>query len=314
MELDQTKQKGGGDLMVLMMASSASHPGLLNAVDSLKLQGYRIATQQIVEQQKHHQYRVLGLGEQWGGWRHRMRTYRDAAAELTQLDPLAVVVCMDAYDAICLRSAGDGLLDTFRSFGKPLVLSLERVCIGNCVSIRDWWETDGTPHLRKASLSDLPEDRYVNGGLVMGYAWAIQKLYDWMLNINEADDQRGLGRYALAHRDHWAPDIQGRIFKNKLYGDPLTSADLSGQGAYFAHFPGLPWNGITSYDLTVNAVLKRPSNVKCTNLGTPKQFAAKIVALILAIVLLVVALVLITRALIFSKPTPSSSLTLNRNN
>lgn len=280
------------DVTVLMMASDKSHPGLINSLESLNKYGY--------------QHTVLGLGEQFGGWRHRMQKYRDAASDLAKIDSDALVVCMDAYDAISLRSSA-GLVETFETFGKPLVLSLEKVCMGNCVPIDDWWKNEGSQHL--GPKGRLPKDRYVNGGLLMGYAWAVRDLYDWMLKRGERDDQRGLGSYALAHRQQWAPDVNGKIFRNKLWGDTLTEEDLTGQGIYFAHFPGLGWGGIASYEKAVNAILKRPSNVKCPNLGSPVQFAAKIILLLIAIILLLCFFFLLYRQ--FSAPHMPAGIDAN---
>lgn len=262
-----------GSLTVLMMASNSLHPGLKNAKSSLDKHEIR--------------YQVLGLNEKWGGWPHRMKTYRDAAQKLAEENPLNVVVCMDAYDALSVRH-GDGLMELFRSFDKPLVLSLEKVCMGNCVSVRDWWRTDGQEYLLDAGITDgiPPADRYVNGGLLMGYAGAVRDLYDWMLKTGQEDDQKGLARYALAHRDRWAPDVQGRIFKNKVFGAQLTKQDLASEGVYFAHFPGMrDWSG-AGYDKTVLSVLKRPSGVSSKNLGSPSLLAAYIVALVITCVAL----------------------------
>jgi len=288
MEFDKPIQgkNAVGAVTVLMMASSATHQGLINSQDSLKKHGFMENDNRSMLQ-----HRVIGLDEKWGGWPHRMRCYRDAAAEIARSDLGAVVVCMDAYDALSVRS-GDGLLKTFLSFDRPLVLSLEKMCMGNCKSLRDWWRTDGNPYLTKAGITNgkAPKDRYVNGGMLMGYAWAIRDMYNWMLDTKQSDDQLGLGRYALAHRDRWAPDVLGILFKNKLFGESLTEQDLAGNGVYFAHFPGMRDWSVKGYDLTVHKILGRPSGLDSRNLGSPGMLATYIVmAIIVIIALLLVA-------------------------
>jgi len=275
-----------GTLTVLMMASSPTHQGLLNAIQSLELNGYKDSKS--CNPSSLLRYHVMGIGETWGGWPHRMKSYRLAAAKIAQKDPAGVVVCMDAYDALSVRS-GEGLMSTFKSFGKQLVLSLESECMGNCVPIREWWNTHGSPHLVLAGITDgiPPADRYVNGGLLMGYANAVKELYDWMLLTGQNDDQRGLARYALLNPQLWAPDVAKKIFKNKVYGAQLTDQDLNSKGVYFAHFPGMrDWSG-AGYDRTALAVLKRPSGLQSKNLGTPAKLASYIVALVVVCLALI---------------------------
>jgi hypothetical protein len=247
-------------VVVLLMATSA-HPGLDNSVDSLRKYGVDST--------------VLGFGEKWGGGRHRMAAYRDAAAALPQS---TLVVCMDSYDAVCLRRS-TGLRQLFKSFGKPLVFSLESECGGNCVPITKWWDD----HQVKPG-----KNRYLNGGLLMGYAWAISKLYDWILTQTPCidDDQRGLGIYALQHPDEWAPDMAGLIFTNSVFGQPLAVVDLQERGSYFAHFPGTPTWSNFAYNQTVERILGRPSQVYSQNMGSPTLIALHVVAIVVAVTII----------------------------
>jgi hypothetical protein len=292
---------------VLLMASQADHPGLLNATDALKRHGYAPQTlppsrplqpdgEAFDKWSKPPPLRalghlVVGVGEKWQGWPHRMQRYRDAADELAKRDALAVVVCADAYDALSLRD-GAALAADFCAFDRPLLLSLERVCMGNCVSIRDWWRTDGKRHLAAVGIHTgrPPSTRYVNGGLLMGYAWAVRDLYDWMLKTGQGDDQIGLARYCLAHRDHWAPDIRGRIFKNKVFGETLDELDLNGQGAHFGHFPGMRDWSIRGYEQACRRLLGRASGMSSKNMGSPELLAVRIVVIVILAVAFAVIL------------------------
>lgn len=262
-------EPGVKTICVVVVATDA-HPGLRNATDTLKKHG--------------HEFRVLGEGQAWRGWRQRMDWYRAAASTLPG-DSL--VVCMDAYDALCLRSP-DRLEEVFRSFGKPLVFSVESFCGGNCVPLKSWWSSDlSKPFQNKDGTA--PEDRYVNGGLLMGYAKEVANLYGWMLKENHNDDQVGLGSFALAHPDLWAPDPEHRIFKNRLFNSRLTDEDLQGKGCFFAHFPGMRDWGNAGYEQAVRHLLHRPSLTHSHNRGTPAKFALAIVALVvLSITLLLV--------------------------
>lgn len=257
---------GAAKVVVLLMATDAGHPGLINAVDTLKKSGF--------------EYNILGVGEKWGGWRHRMQSYRDAAAKIAASGPAALAVCMDAYDALAVRpnspNSRQTLQTIFSGFGKPLVLSLEQECMGNCLPIKDWWNHEGQKYLINGVP---PKERYVNGGLVIGYAWAVADLYNWMLENGFEDDQIGLAKYALAHPRGWVPDVDGKIFRNRVYGAQIGKEDLDGRGCFFAHYPGMrDWNG-TAYDETVRKILKRESGVKSKNMGSPTLLALHIVAI-----------------------------------
>jgi hypothetical protein len=218
-------------VVVLLMATT-SGPGLQNAKNALKRFKY------------HHQ--VLGLGEKWQGWRHRMEHYRNAAAELP---PNTLVVCMDAYDALPVKPSKT-LKKTFESFGKPLVFGLETVCGGNCFNIKPWWYSQ-YGHQYLDANGKRPPNRYVNGGLVMGEAWAIRDLFDWMLKTGAQDDQVGLGRFALQYPDSWAPDVQGLLFQNKVYRTRLLLSNMP----HFAHFPGMIYSGTRGYNEATAQVL-----------------------------------------------------------
>jgi hypothetical protein len=105
---------------VLLAATDDKHPGLLNCTDLLMKFGY--------------EYRIIGIGETWQGWRQRMGWYREAAAEYPE-DHL--IVCMDSYDAVPIRTLTT-LEQQFQSFGTELVVSLEEACGANCLPIDDW--------------------------------------------------------------------------------------------------------------------------------------------------------------------------------
>lgn len=267
----------------IMLMATEQNAGLQNAIETLCRNGAVSSNTGLVS------IVVLGMGEKWNGWRHRMQLYRD---EAKRAKSKSLVVCMDAYDALSVRPLNssedvNALVHTFELFGKPLVLSLERECGFNCVPIESWWREHGKQH-NPTITTTTTTDRYVNGGLLMGYAESVHELYDWMLASDVKDDQIGLARYALAHPDRWAPDVHGKIFKNRVYGDQLTKADLEGRGCFFAHFPGMTEWAAEGYEAVVLAVLQRPSGIVSKNRRHPILFWSCVSAVILVIIAIII--------------------------
>ncbi len=195
----------------------------------------------------------------------RMRLYRDAAAQIASAYPDSLIVCMDAYDALCTasssaRSDGDTFfIEKFRTFKKPVVLSVESECMANCSPLDEWFfEHDplfefGAKAAAGTARNGLPVKRYVNGGLLAGQATQVASIYDWMLTHNCVDDQVGLSLWARAHPDQWMPDVGEVLFSNKTYGEPLRSTE----NALFTHFPGVSgWASTTkSYNRAAQTIL-----------------------------------------------------------
>lgn len=256
-----------GRIRVLLVATKEM-PGLRNSVETLAQNGY--------------DYRIIGMGQKWEGWRQRMQWYLEAADEFSKDHLDGIVVCMDAYDAISLRPQSDAFQTTFDSFGKSLVLGLERSCGSNCVPITEWWNDRGRQFLNTEGKP--PRDQYVNGGLLAGRASAIRDLYAWMLKSGATDDQMGLGTWALEHPDAWAPDVLGLLFKNRIWGEPLEDEDANGHVAFFAHFPGSAGGDITGYDAAVQQRLNRPSGL----VKKPTQTALYALIVILAVLFAIV--------------------------
>lgn len=207
--------------VVVLLAATKANSGFMNAIKSLQLHGFS--------------YRVIGFGKKWEGWRGRMSWYRDAAVQLAQSNNEKIVVCMDCYDAFSIRHCNpQEFLTLFHSFKKPIVLSLESTCGGNCEPITKWWMgTYGTTH--------PPKKQYVNGGLVVGRASAVGQMYNWILAQQPeiTDDQIGLSRFAIANPDAWMPDIYEQLCTNKTFGETLDFEQQAKRSTYFAHFPGL---------------------------------------------------------------------------
>lgn len=236
----QETEQGNGftGVTVLIVATDPQHPGVHNCTKLLDKFGY--------------DWKLLGAGAQWSGWRQRMAWYRDAAR---CYDDDRVLVCLDSYDAFPIRPLDDGLLRRFASCGTPLLFSQEAMCGGNCRALTDWWSSERGQRIRHGQLSgDLIRcNQYVNGGALMGTASAIAFLYDWMLACPLiTDDQIGLGYFALQFPDLWTPDVNSQFFVNCIQDGTHVRPEET--CAYFVHWPG---NQPGYRGATYNALVKR---------------------------------------------------------
>ena len=181
-------------------------------------------------------YTTLEFGQRWRGWPGRMAAYRDAAlAHGARHGATELVAFMDAYDALSTRDA-DGLVDAFRSFGKPILIGLEagcqRVWNGNCGHIDQYWLAT------KGAVPTRP-NRFANGGFIMGEAHAVARVYDWMLAEGHTDDQIGLADFVSKHPSIVAVDETSRVILNVYWAEGRSGRETSGDLPWFMHFAGL---------------------------------------------------------------------------
>lgn len=145
--------------------------------------------------------RALAMGEKWGGWRFRMKTYMEACQKL---EPSTIVVLTDADDVLAVRPS-IGILELYHSFGRPIVLATEPVCLrSNCQPVSEYWKTNQLP-VHSTS-------QFVNCGSMMGTATALATMWAWMLNNGYEDDQFALGNYTNHFPELVALDSLNRIF------------------------------------------------------------------------------------------------------
>ena len=118
-------------------------------------------------------FACIGRGERWRGFGEMAMRYAAAAESVPTQDH---VVMLDSADAFAQGSASE-VLAAFRSVasGRPLVLGLETGCPrGRC--------TSAPPHgggrkMGAAGPAGIPWLSYINGGFVMGEAWAAARLW-----------------------------------------------------------------------------------------------------------------------------------------
>ena len=167
---------------------------------------------------------VLGnaTGASFGGWDHLQRVYLNHSS--TRPNEHELVAYADSADAFVQGTTADWL-GAFRRVanGKPVVVGLESNCPeGRCVPVAD--AAAPTPSGVKGYV-------HVNGGFVMGEAWALQRVWRAIAH-NEGnvsccdhtkrgrlDPQLGLGRFALAHPDLVAFDHRQELAANLVNFD-----------------------------------------------------------------------------------------------
>jgi hypothetical protein len=213
-------------------------------------------------------YRVVGAGEAatggwrgreaWQGWRGRMRAYADAARDVAAArGGDALLVFVDAYDTLPLRGP-DGLRAAFAAAARAgaaahahappgIVMGAESLCWSNCRPLPVTYWADRL----RASCEELPKDRFVSGGTIMGHASELAALYSWILAAGFDDDQLGLSHWLGIYSSAGAIDSGHAIFGSVELGHySLPSADaLAGRGHFFEHFPWMsgPHEGAAAY-------------------------------------------------------------------
>lgn len=185
--------------ITVMSVCTDKGPLLDNWKMSLEKQGY--------------DYKIIGLGEKWGGWTWRTRQYIKAVSEIQEEK---LVVLTDATDLFFIGPPQD-LLSSFESYNSDVVVGAEHQC---CTSWPRWNFTIKELilfHARKRN----PNTRYVvpNGGFIMGYRSALLDVL--CANIRQEDDQHGYLVNWLEHPDVFKLDTHARCVANFVYDIPF---------------------------------------------------------------------------------------------
>ena len=208
------------DLCVFTVATKYM-TGFHNWQESLITQGYS--------------YRVLGFGDEWKGWRYRMKKYRDALLEWSdKYGPQSLVILSDAYDVLFVRRASSGFVSTFQKFQRPIVASVEKGCGINCGLITEWWKEH-----QDEVKNIIGNDRYMCAGLIAGECKALATALTWALNKGYKDDQIGLSSYVQVYPQNVWVDYKSELFRTKQDDFYLSDAEANQFGAYALHFPSL---------------------------------------------------------------------------
>jgi hypothetical protein len=193
-----------------------------------------------------------------------MECYRDA---LRQVHKKQVVVCLDAYDAVCI-SDSVGFLETFYKYNTPILISCEPFCY--LTIYNRFFQFGCCPNIDKWKIYheiDLSEPIYVNSGCIVGYAGEIYKMFDWILEykgFSIRDDQVGVGLYMNEFPHKVQLDLEDRFVFNDNFGERLQLRVLENNQIeiglpnkpYFLHFPGIKYRpDTTNYETVCSALL-----------------------------------------------------------
>lgn len=195
------------------------------------------------------EYEVVGVGTEWNGVKSKIIGYLNC---LSQIHDDKIVVLSDARDVICLRNSKH-FVDTFRSFNTRIVVSMELFCEGiiDYLPTRKYFQcTDLSNYHSFWKRTDIFR-KFVNSGLIVGYARDLRILFKWIYDNKFSDDQLGLGTYMNLFPHLIGADYDGNFLHSTGYGvnggiqhikiqalDSPTFAELNGTSSFFLHFPG----------------------------------------------------------------------------
>jgi hypothetical protein len=197
-------------------------------------------------------YRVLGYGETWRGFRNRVNTYLSGVSKYKEeRGDDALVVMVDGYDCLCIKDSEKLYKSFINKVRKeiPVLYAAEVACLRNCNrNIKKWYTYHniygGEEGINKliheqdgVTISETPI--FLNGGMVMGKARAVEQMYKGMMELNIEDDQICAAEYVANNPGKVDLDIEEHIFRNKLLERRVYLDDENGEdGPAFLHFPG----------------------------------------------------------------------------
>jgi hypothetical protein len=200
---------------------------------------------------------VLGEGECWENYTTKVKAYRKY---LETLHPDKIVVISDAHDVYCLRNV-HYFVEEFRALQKPIVVSMELFAEGrvNYNPTQQYSQVEWLgPYYEHHGMQIKPDDhvkKYVNSGLMCGYAKNLMHLNEWTIQHGFIDDQKATASYANAHPDEVHLDVNANMLhtctSSVNFGlhaqaqhlDSPSFSELFGHSAYFLHIPGLHCGG-----------------------------------------------------------------------
>jgi GR25 family glycosyltransferase involved in LPS biosynthesis len=192
-------------------------------------------------------YLCVGVGETWKGIITRINAYKKV---LSEFPDDKIVILSDSHDVICMRSP-HLFIEMFKQFKKPIVVGMELFCGGKPDVPEDYANYQCKPlHAYWRHHVSTPERKFVNRGLVAGYAGDLKVMLEWIIENGHTDDQYGLGCFMCKFPDLVAADHEAKLLHTSGFGinagieipfqkfDSPTLAELFGRGAFFLHIPG----------------------------------------------------------------------------
>lgn len=245
------------------------------------------------------EYIFVGEGETWIDFSNKINMYKKILAELS---PNKIIILSDARDVFCCRSPKSYIskISKIISLNK-IIVSGELFLLGKTNWTEDsvleaknnnpnyFWQ--GVPLFKYwnfYNLSDnVPMRKYVNSGLMTGYAIHLLDLFSWIINNNYVDDQLGVSMYINEYPNKIYLDYDAEILHTSGHGvnlgildikhqrhDSVNFAELLGHSSYFLHIPGISMSKGQKFTYNVVNKLLLDNNIHSAyshemyNLGT----------------------------------------------
>ena len=213
-------------------------------------------------------YTILGRGDKWISFVETK--VKCILSYLKNINPKQIVVISDARDVFCVRNKHNFIKD-FNKYNKKILISMELFAEGQMnyeptktyfqvTFIENYWKWYNIEH-------NKINRKYVNAGLITGYVEDLIHCFQWVVDNNYTDDQKGIGSYINTFPELCYADINadilhtscafvngGREDKNIQNQDSITFLELTGIKSYFIHIPGL--NGSKGQQLAYDEINK----------------------------------------------------------
>jgi hypothetical protein len=172
-------------------------------------------------------------------------------------------------------------INEFKSLNKPIVVSAELFAEGrvnynpdHAYTQVEWLGPYFEHHGMSVSATDHVK-KYINGGLICGYAKSLMHMHGWMVEKGYTDDQKGTAAYANAYPDNMYLDMDTQLLhtctasvnfglhSSAQNDDSPSFGELFGHSAYFLHIPGLNCGGGQPilYDVVYEVIQKYNSRI-----------------------------------------------------
>ena len=161
-------------------------------------------------------YEILGKNKIWGGWRWRMKIFYNY---LINKKPDDIIMISDIYDVLFIKDH-DQLLKKFHLIrkGKRILFFVE-------------YSKSNIP----IKILDKNENyyyKYINAGMIIGYANDLTNLYKWVLENNYEDDQIGISNFVNLNPDLYSIDTLREVGLNISSKFDLKFHSFSEKGVF----------------------------------------------------------------------------------
>lgn len=178
-------------------------------------------------------YKIVGHGEPWKGFVESLikgiQKYLKEALDSGEIDDNTIICKTDAFDVLASGPPNE-FIHKFLGFNKDIVFGAENVCMADVNCVRK----QSHRKLRDKN-NQISELRYINAGFYAGYPRAILKMYDYIINLNEPDDQIAAGKFSIyldkTQELSYTLDVDSELVYNIL--NFVKSYDMKNGRIYF---------------------------------------------------------------------------------